>query len=504
MIISEKIPLPTSVSPRRWHNKKILKGYQTILPNSKPLIIIVDDNEDMVNVLMKIISRSIDAEVTGATSGNQALAMAGERVPDVVVTDVMMPDIDGLELLRRLKLLDDNIGVIVITGYGTIESAVEALKNGAYDYFQKPFDNERLVHIVNMCLEHSRLRRENTRLQKRLINDSISYGLVGSSPKIRKVLELFSRIADTDVTVLIRGESGTGKELAARALHAMSSRASHQMVTVNCPALPEHILESELFGYSRGAFTGATSAKKGLFLAARGSSILLDEIADIPVSIQTKLLRVLQEKEVRPLGSTTNVKVDVRVIASTNQDLEQKIKEGQFREDLFYRLNVVSVTMPSLRDIPEDIPLIANYFLKKYSEKYNKDSMSFSNDAVKCLVSQRWPGNVRQLENTVKRAVLLAESSEICSADIPPQEGSEPSTQPSGMPCFENLPYKDAKSEVISFFTTRYLARALEKTKGNVTAAAGLVGLERQALQRILRKYGIKSADFRKENTGSG
>ncbi len=473
------------------------------MADSKPLIMVVDDNEDMVNVLMKIISRNIDADVQGATSGSQALAMAGERAPDVVVTDVKMPDIDGIELLRRLKLIDDNIGVIVITGYGTIESAVEALKNGAYDYFQKPFDNERLVHIVNMCLEHSNLRKENTRLQKRLHEDSISYGLVGSSPKIRKVLDLFARIADTDVTILIRGESGTGKELAARALHAMSSRASKQMITVNCPALPEHILESELFGYSRGAFTGATSAKKGLFLAARGSTILLDEIGDIPVSIQTKLLRVLQEKEIRPLGSTTNLNVDVRVIASTNQDLEKKIKEGQFREDLFYRLNVVSVTMPSLRDIPEDIPMIANYFLKKYSTKYGKQGMYFSHDAIKCLISQTWPGNVRQLENTIKRAVLLSESDEICSADIPSQEGSQTAAQPSGLPCFENLPYKDAKSEVLSLFTRRYLARALEKTGGNVTAAAGLVGLERQALQRILRKYGIKSADYRKETAGA-
>ncbi len=470
------------------------------MPKTKPVILVVDDNEDMVKVLMKIISRNIEADVLGATSGSEALAIAGDRVLDVVITDVKMPEIDGLELLRRLKLLDDNIGVIVITGYGTIESAVEALKNGAYDYFQKPFNNDRLVHIVKMCLEHSRLRRENVRLQKKIHDDSISYGLVGTSPKIRRVLDLFARIANTDVTVLIRGESGTGKEIAARALHAMSSRASQQMITVNCPALPEHILESELFGYSRGAFTGATTAKKGLFLAASGSSILLDEIADIPVSIQTKLLRVLQEKEIRPLGSTSNVKVDVRVIASTNQDLEQKIREGQFREDLFYRLNVVSVTMPSLRDIPEDIPLIANYFLKKYSEKYGKPGMTFSHDAIKCLISQRWPGNVRQLENTVKRAVLLAESDEICSADIPTEEGSEPESRSTVFPCFENLPYKDAKSEVISMFTRRYIAQALRKTKGNVTAAANLVGLERQALQRILRKYGIKSADFRKEN----
>ncbi len=473
------------------------------MPDSKPLILIVDDNRDMVKVLSKVIGRSINAVVKGATSGSEALLLAGEELPDLVITDVKMPDIDGIELLHRLKLLDDNIGVIVITGYGTVESAVQALKNGAYDYFQKPFDNERLVHIAKMCIEHYRLQRENRKLQKRLHEKSISYGIVGTSPKIQKVLDLFSRIADTDVTVLIRGESGTGKELAARALHTMSSRSEKSMITVNCPALPEHILESELFGYNRGAFTGATMAKKGLFLAANGSSILLDEIADIPVSIQTKLLRVLQEKEIRALGSTSSVKIDVRVIASTNQNLEDKIASGQFREDLFYRLNVVSVTMPALREIPEDIPLIASYFLKKYSRKYERENMTFSNDAIKGLVSQRWPGNVRQLENTVKRAVLLAASSEITSADIPQQEGSEPAMKTAGMPCFENLSYKDAKSEVISFFTKRYLANALEKTGGNVTAAAGLVGLERQALQRILRRYGIKSADYRKNKDTS-
>ncbi len=452
----------------------------------------------MVRVLIKIISRKIKADVRGATSGTEALELARQSRPDLVITDVRMPDMDGLDLLESLKQLDETIAVIVITGYGTVESAVKALKNGAYDYFQKPFDNDRLVHIVKMCLEHSRLREENRRLQNRLKEEAVSYGIVGSSPKIKQVLDLLARIAPSDVTVLIRGESGTGKELAARALHAMSKRASRQLVTVNCPALPEQILESELFGYTKGAFTGANKEKKGLFLAAHRSSILLDEIGDIPVSIQTKLLRVLQEKEIRVLGSTTNTPVDVRVIASTNQDLEEKIKKGLFREDLFYRLNVVTVSMPSLREIPEDIPVIANFFLKKYSAKYDRGTMTFSRDAVKYLMSCKWPGNVRQLENTVKRAVLLADSQEIRATDMPPIDPRDATLQEHGMPCFENLPYKEAKSRLLSFFTKQYLSRALEKTGGNVTAAAALVGLERQALQRILRRYGIKSAEFRK------
>ena len=473
------------------------------MPENKPLILVVDDNEDMAELLGKIIRRNLDANVQSVTSSAAALDIARTNPPLVVVTDIKMPDMDGLELLDRLKLIDSDIGVIVITGYGTVESAVKALKKGAYDYFQKPFDNKRLVHVVKTCLDHVLLKKKSARLKEQLYEESINYGIVGTSHRIRKVLDLFSRIADTDVTVLVRGESGTGKELAARALHAMSSRSSREMITVNCPALPEHILESELFGYSRGAFTGATSAKKGLFIAANKSTILLDEIADIPVSIQTKLLRVLQEKEIRPLGSTHNIKIDVRVIASTNQSLEEKIKKGEFREDLFYRLNVVSVTMPALREIPEDIPLIANHFLRKYTAKYEREEMRFSREAIKFMISYPWPGNVRQLENAVKRAVLLSDSNEISSACLPQEKSEDPAMGEINMPCFDNLPYKDAKEAVLKCFSQHYLTRTLKKTGGNVTAAAAMVGLERQALQRILRKYGIKSAEFRKKDNGS-
>jgi DNA-binding NtrC family response regulator len=388
-----------------------------------------------------------------------------------------------------------------MTAYGTIEMAVKALQNGAYDFLEKPFENTKVSQVVLRAFERTELLRENIQLQKQLERTDQPTEFVGQSRPLRQAIELLARLGQSNATVLIRGESGTGKEVAARTIHKMSDRKKRKMITVNCPALPEHILESELFGYAKGAFTGADRDKDGLFLEAAGSTILLDEIADIPVSLQTKLLRVLQEKEIQPLGQTKTVKVDVRVLASTNQDLEKKMSQGEFREDLFYRLNVMSITMPSLKEIRDDIPLLALHFLRKYTQEYQREGMELSQEALQCLTRRKWKGNIRELQNSINRGVLLTSGNTITSKDLlSPEELAEASPNSSGIDvpiAVHQLPYKDAKEEVITHFTSSYLTTALTKSSGNVSAAARASGMERQAFQRLLRRFHIQSQDFR-------
>ncbi len=469
------------------------------VPDDKQLVMLVDDEPDMLHMLKLVLSRQCNCDTILATSGRNALKELEKHKPDVVVTDIKMPDLDGLLLLKKIMELDSTISVIIMTGYGTIEMAVQALKDGAYDFLQKPFDKDHIIRVVRHCLERTRLLRDNYRLQEQLDDLALPHSFVGQSPALRKTFDLIARIADSDATVLIRGESGTGKELAARALHDLSNRKQHRMITVNCPALPEQILESELFGYCRGAFTGATHDKKGLFLAADKSTILLDEVADIPVAIQTKLLRVLQEKEIQPLGQNNTMKIDVRVVASTNQDLEAKIVAGEFRADLFYRLNVVTVTMPSLRDMREDIPLLVHHFLERYKSEHNRPDLMIEPEALQMLCRQEWPGNVRELEHTVKRAVLLAPANILRVADFCQAEQKQETScsVEDRMESLCKLSYNDAKAEIIREFSINYLTRLLSTHGGNVTAAARECGLERQAFQRIMRRYGITSNDFR-------
>lgn len=466
-------------------------------------ILIVDDDPEMLRMLKKVMERKSDFKIDTAKSGFEAAEIMDNCCYEVVITDIKMPDIDGIELLEIIKKKDKSLSIIMMTGFGTVDLAVEAVKKGAYDFFEKPFDNERIVLSVKRAFEHTRLLRENFDLNRKIEEDQIGFqGFIGNSPPLKKVCELIKQVADTDVTVLIRGESGTGKEVAARAIHELSSKSNKKMLTINCPALPENILESELFGYRKGAFTGATKDKKGLFISAHNSTILLDEIGDIPIPLQTKLLRVLQEGEVRPLGQNSNVKVDVRVIASTNQPLEEKIKTGEFREDLFYRLNVVSITMPPLRELSEDIGSIAKFFLEKYSQKYKKELLSFSREALNYIVTHHWPGNVRELQNVIKRAVVLVRNDLIELSDIQPATSLlTPSIESSGhnVKKFFHLPYKNAKDEIVKSFAVSYISHALETTSGNVTAAARKSGIERQALQRLIRRYGIVPENFRQK-----
>ncbi|MBI5557503.1 MAG: sigma-54-dependent Fis family transcriptional regulator [Deltaproteobacteria bacterium] len=475
------------------------------LPAGKQLVMIVDDEPDMLHMLKLVVARECDCEVILASTGRMALKELEHCRPDVVVTDIKMPDLDGLLLLKKITELDKTISVIIMTGYGTIEMAVQALKDGAYDFLQKPFDKDHIVRVIRYCLERTRLLRDNRQLQEKLDDLVLPQGFVGQSPALRKVLDLIARVADTDATVLIRGESGTGKELAARALHELSNRRQQRMITVNCPALPEQILESELFGYCKGAFTGATQDKKGLFLAADQSTILLDEIADIPVAVQTKLLRVLQEKEIQPLGQNNTIKVEARVVASTNQDLEARILAGEFRADLFYRLNVVTVKMPPLRDMREDMPLLVHHFLERYKRQHGRPDLVIAPEALQFLYQQEWPGNVRELQHTIKRAVLLAPGntvsvSDVCVADEKADRLRCPQDQLQQL-C--NLSYNEAKAEVVQRFSIAYLGQLLSRHQGNVTAAAKQCGLERQAFQRLMRRHGVLSTDFKhRKKTG--
>ncbi len=461
-------------------------------------MLIVDDEPDMLNMLRLVFEKKLDCDVRTARSGLIALQQLKENRLDVVVTDIKMPDLDGLQLLTKIRDHDTTISIVIMTGYGTIDMAVQALKDGAYDFLQKPFDQDHIVRVVKNCLERTSLLRINEKLQQQLETLSAPEGFIGQSPALTKTLDLIARVADTDATVLIRGESGTGKELAARALHNLSNRKQQRMVTVNCPALPEHILESELFGYSRGAFTGAMQEKTGLFLEADGSTIVLDEIADIPVSVQTKLLRVLQEKEIQPLGQNRTFKVDVRVVASTNQDLEAKIKAGEFREDLFYRLNVVTINMPALEEMKEDIPLLIHHYLSVFKERYKREQLDLSPEIMQHLCSRKWPGNVRELRNIIKRLVLLSTNATVQLSDLEGRPAKQESTQPqTNFSDLYNLPYNDAKTMVLKNFSVEYLCNVLQQHNGNVTNAAAACGMERQGLQRLMRRYNLASADFK-------
>jgi len=460
----------------------------------KPRLLIVDDEEDMLRLLKRSLSTDLNCEIETASNAYQALSLLEGAPFDVILADIRMPGMDGMEFLERIRQAYFGPTVVLMTAYGSIDLAVQAIKNGAYDFITKPFEHDKLVHMLAKAVERSRLVRENLLLQRRVREHENFHEMVGVSRKMQKIFETIRLISNTDVTVLITGESGTGKDMAAKAIHCLSQRGNGPLVAVNCPNLPESILESELFGYRKGAFTHATQDKKGLFWEAQGGTIYLDEIGDISPTLQTKLLRVLQDKEIRPLGQNKSVKVDVRILASTNRDLQAKIREGVFREDLFYRLNVMSLEMPPLRERKEDIPLLADHFLKRFCVEFKKETRSLSPAAMQSLANYPWRGNVRELENVISRAVLLSADAVIQSDDL--QLDLSDSTECLVTAKIKGLPYKNAKASVLERFNIEYLTDLLARNRGNVTKAARECGLERQALQQVLRRYGIKSRDF--------
>jgi DNA-binding NtrC family response regulator len=460
-------------------------------------LLIVDDEPDMLTLLKRSLEPELGCRVDTASSGEAALELIRAGDYDLVLADIKMTGISGLDVLEQIKAdHGEQITVVMMTAYGHIEMAVEAMKRGAYDFITKPFDHDALVMRLEKAFERSRLLKENLRLHHECQSADMFQELVGKSPQMQRVYDTIRMVAKTDLTVLITGESGTGKDLTARAVHALSNRSKRPFIAVNCPTVPELILESELFGYKKGAFTHATRDKKGLFQEAHTGTIFLDEIGDITPTIQTKLLRVLQEKEIKPLGDARSVQVDVRIIASTNQPLSEKIKAGEFREDFFYRLNVLPIKLPSLRDRPEDIPLIANHLLEKHCAKLDKPLKHFSAELMDAFVSRRWEGNVREMENLIMQGILFSATDEITPKDVGIGRISASVGMAEITPLLD-LPYKEAKESNLKAFNATYIGHLLTLNEGNVTQAAKTCGLERQALQQIMRRYGIAADPYR-------
>jgi DNA-binding NtrC family response regulator len=457
-------------------------------------ILVVDDESDLVQGLRRTIRLEIDCRVLTAENGLQALDILSKEAVDVVLADVLMPHMDGLTLLERIKSLDPAVTVIIMTAYGTIEKAVDAIKKGAYDLIQKPMDEDRLIHLLRKGLELNRLVRENARLSEAISRKETAGSLVGQSRPMRAVFEKIHMLAQSDVTVLVRGDTGTGKDLAAQAIHKLGRRGHRKLITVNCPALPESILESELFGYRKGAFTHATDDRIGMFDQAGGSSIFLDEIGDLSLPVQTKLLRVMQDKEIRPLGSNLSHKVDTRILVATNRNLELKIKENRFREDLFYRLNVATLTMPPLNQIREDIPLLVAHFLDRVAIEQDKAKKTVTPEVLDYLMGRQWSGNTRQLENLIRGWYAVIPDLQISIAHLAAE--SPPAICPTDLIDLEK-PYQELKEQAVGAFTLTYLNRLLGKTGGNVSAAAQLSGMKRQSLQKIIKRYGIDVQQMR-------
>ena len=462
-------------------------------------LLIVDDEADMGRLLQRALAPELGCEVITARSGEEALLVLDKDPVGLMLLDVKMPGMDGLEVLERLRRDHPWMTVIMMTAHGTIDLAVQAIKMGAYDFITKPFDHEALVWHLTKALERSRLLRENMMLHRRVQRTQVFRNIVGASPKMQRVFEAVQMIAKTDVTVLLTGESGTGKDLLARAIHDLSDRQAEQFVVVNCPAVPESILESELFGYRKGAFTHAVQNKTGLFQEAHRGTLFLDEIGDISTTIQTKLLRVLQSKEIKPLGDTKSIHVDVRLVASTNRNLPEKIKKGEFREDLFYRLNVLPIELPPLRERREDILLLVHHFLEKHCREFKRAPKKVSPALMELFLRRPWEGNIRELQNIIMRGILLAPGDEIGPEHVGFAEKlSERSclVEETG----KLLEYREAKEEVLKKFHADYLEKLLSATRGNVSRAARLCGLERQGLQQVMRRYSVQAEKYRDDD----
>jgi two-component system response regulator AtoC len=447
--------------------------------NKSPVrVLVVDDDPVTLNLLNEVLSKE-GYRVDTALGGEEAIAKGMDQLFDVVITDVKMGDKDGMEVLRSFRKNAPDTTVIMITAFGSIETAIEAIREGAFDYISKPFKLEEIKLTVQRALEQRRLLQENKLYRQELLSKYQFENFIGRTPQILQVYKTIAKVANTKSTVLIYGESGTGKELVARSIHYNSQRNQRPFIPVDCASLVETLLETELFGHVRGAFTGALTAKKGLFEEADGGTLFIDELSNLNLSLQTKLLRFLQDHEIKRVGGTENIKVDVRVIAATNQPLEPLIKKGTFREDLFYRLNVVSITLPPLRERKEDIPLLANYFLQKFSGEHHKAISHISPEAMEILMRYDWPGNVRELENTIERAMILSPHPIVLPEDLPQKIlGSEQA----GIPSYSEKPLSLKEVE------KRHILKVLQETNGNKKKAAEILGIDRTTLYRILEK----------------
>ncbi len=439
-------------------------------------VMIVDD-EESIREWLSIALKKQGYEIDCAQNGEEALRLFKQDRYDAIITDIKMPKVDGLELLREIKSIDPSANVIMTTAFGSMESAIEALRGGASDYITKPFKIEEVKLRLEKIVESERLRRENVYLKTELKKREEDRKIIGRSAALEAVLTMVERVAKSESTVMILGESGTGKELIAREIHNRSLRADRPFVTINCGALPETLLESELFGHKKGSFTGAIKDKLGMFQVADKGTFFLDEVGETSPGIQVKLLRVLQEKEIVQIGGTSPIKVDVRVIAATNEDLDEKMRAGDFRKDLFYRLNVIPLRIPSLKERREDIPLLVDYFLEKYCGKMGIPLKKISSSAMQVLMQYAWPGNVRELENAIERAIVLQEGDTVKIGDLPERMLQEAPRQ-----VFGSLREKEREA-IIS---------ALEETGGNATKAAKTLGIHPSTLYRKLKKYDLE------------
>ena len=459
------------------------------MSNPQPHILVVDDEESICQLLEVMLTEE-GYWVRTATSYDEAMKLFETDQFDVVIADIMMPDVDGLTLLKDVKKVDPEIPVILITAYASLGSAVEALRYGAFDYITKPFKMDQIRYAVKRALETRALRRENRILKRELRRESDLSKFIGVSDAVREIKQLVRKIAPTDSTVLITGESGTGKELIARAIHQLSPRADGPFITINCAAIPETLLESELFGYVRGAFTGATTNKEGLFRAAHGGTFFMDEVGEISPEIQAKLLRMLETHQIIPLGATKPVEVDVRLIAATNKDLARMVDEGKFRRDLFYRLNVIHIHIPPLRERPEDIIPIAEHYVQVIADRMGRPAPKLSREAMQLLQGARWEGNVRELENVLERAMIMCDGDEILPEHLPDYIRNAPQTAA--------VPEKVAGEQVLGRvlpldeIEKAYILWAILQCGGNKSEAAKKLGIDLSTLYRKIERYGLK------------
>lgn len=453
----------------------------------KTKILVIDDDTSLRRVLEYNLEEE-GFEVLAAASGEEGLYIFGEQQPTLVITDMKMTGMDGLMVLKAIKARSPNTVVLILTAFGTVDLAVEAMKAGAYDYITKPFNREALKLTIRKALLFDDISKENTRLKKELSDKADLRTIVGTSKEMEKVFQVVRKVADTEASVLITGESGTGKELIARSIHASSSRSNAPFVAVNCAAIPRELLESELFGHVKGAFTGAVRDKIGKFQQAEGGTLFLDEVGELPIEMQPKLLRALQEKEVTPVGGTTVDKLDVRVVSATNIDIDTAIPAGTFREDLYYRLSVIPIQLPPLRSRRDDIPLLVKYF----SGKHGGAAVTFSKDALDTLVRYSWPGNVRELENTVERMLIMRNGDTITAAELP-KAIVEGKALPSAEGAIVRLPDEGYSLEQLE---REVVVSTLERNNWNQAAAARFLRIPRHTLVYRLEKYGISTKKF--------
>ena len=472
-----------------------------MLPERKQ-VLIVDDEPNLRKILSAQLTRD-GYDVLTAEDGEQGLALLKEHHIDLVVTDLKMPKVDGMTLLKTALEEDPELPIVLVTAHGTIDTAVEALKSGAFDFVTKPFDKDEVRQIVAKALKTRELRGADATPTPS--SRGARFGIIGTSPGIAELYSILERVADTPTTALITGESGTGKELVARALHEHSSRKDKPFIKVNCAAIPKELIESELFGYERGAFTGAVASKPGRFELANGGTLFLDEIGEIPIEMQVKLLRALQESEFERVGGIKTIRVDVRLVAATNRDLKKLIAAGNFREDLFYRLNVVPIRLPALRERTSDIPLLVEHFLVKFNERLRKKVEGVDREAMDLLVSYPWPGNIRELENVIERSVLFCDTNMLTTNDLSPEVR--------GIAALSNVPVTDADLQAalasegglkehvkvaMSRLERELVSRALSQTNANVTHAARLLKISRKGLQLKMKELGLREGSGEK------